>query len=888
MFEIVTRTVEVRMKQRWITLILAVGVVGTLHATPYIDPDVLQREFEQRMLTVEPGPQRLPGARNVADSVLTSEYLQLLDWLTTMQELNPGPNYGGLHEGETSTWYIIQTDNTQEALRDWAHYARVTGDLWRYQVNIEAAWQYTLNFPAYLEEGGGNPNYYRVHNCGWGLVAAIEYTEAYGENETYLAYADSCANYLDQWRLPISGALNPLSASFGAGALHTYALWRGNAEWELAAEEIATDVKQWIEASPNRLNSNETWAMSGGTAMWGVITALFLDNPAAGQEWLPTYLPFMDTYSGPGTWNNSWTVWYGFAWNRAYQVLDTPLSLDNAIEVADYILSEAERDDDAGVPGTEGGNYHLDDQAWTSAYMVWYELEQLIHYQPLGEDAVAVDISGMPENWPLLVGVEMPISALVANGGLEPAFPDSMLCDITVTCPGQQLDVQDVSVPFGTVITESMGTWTPQEVGEATITLSVSSANDVNLDNNDLQRTYTVSPALYISGVMVDSTSGEPLSGTIHWTQIGVEPVRDGEVTVDLETGEYIIPVATGNYLLVATPDVTPYPTRSVQVLVGFSDRPGIDFEIPASRVMLVSAYSNAEHSALVTDAFAANGFETYVWQVSERGMPGVEMQVPSLDLLIWGIPQDADISFDDDEWTQVETFMADVENRYGVLFQGDGVMQALTESQKLALEVEDGQVDIVGTLIAGVPDSPVLVTDSLFVGGITPQQATDEVASTSPYAAPLGEYLPYEVMAGQMFDWDDRIGAVVLGFGMEGLNDYDGLFVSHEEFVGRLIEWFGQSVNVDELGDTETELPGTWSLRAYPNPFNSTLKISVQTSTDSKLALFDILGREVHRWQIRRSATLIWEADDMASGVYFLKLSTQSMAEVQKVVLLR
>ncbi len=425
-------------------LMLSVMIVSVSSGTPYVDPEQLQLEFEQRMLSVEIGPQDFSGqrdTRSVADSVLTVEYLQLLDWLTTMQELEPGLNYGGQHEGETTTWNVIQTDNTQEALRDWSHYARITGDLERYQVNVDAAWVYILNFPAYLEEGGGNPNYYRVHNCGWAVVAAKEYTEAYGENETYLAYADSCARYLDQWRLSLNGALNPLAQSFGAGALHTYALWRENAEWEAAAEEIATGVKQWIEADPNRLNYNETWAMSAGTAMWGVITALFLDDPAAGQAWLPTYLPYMDTYSGPGSWNNSWTVWYGFAWNRAHQVLETQETLDNAIEVADYILLEAERDDDAGVPGTEGGNYHLDDQSWTSAYQVWYELEQLIHYQPLGEDAVAVGIAGLQESWPLIQGVEISLLAQIANGGLLPSYPDQMLASLVFTAPGHSSTV---------------------------------------------------------------------------------------------------------------------------------------------------------------------------------------------------------------------------------------------------------------------------------------------------------------------------------------------------------------------------------------------------------------------------------------------------------------
>jgi Secretion system C-terminal sorting domain len=880
------------MKRLWIILLLVGLSIGLVNATPYVDPDLLQIQFEERMRVTEPGPlgfdygQR--DARNVADSVLTVEYLQLLDWLTTMQELNPGPNFGGQHEGETTTWNIIQTDNTQEALRDWAHYARVTGDLERYRTNIDAAWEYTLNFPAYLEEGGGNPNYYRVHNCGWALVAAMEYTEAYGENPNYRAYADSCARYLDRWRLNLSGALNPLAAGFGAGALHTFGVWRDNADWEEGGEEIATGVKEWIEASPNRLNSNETWAMSGGTAMWGVITALFLDDIEAGEEWLPEYLPFMDTYSGPGNWNNSWTVWYGFAWNRAHQVLGTQETLDNAIEVADYILSEAERDDDAGVPGTEGGNHHLDDQSWTSAYQVWYELEQLIHYQPLGEDPVAVDIVGMPEDWPLIIGVEMPLDAVIANAGLQPAPMVTLSCELTFTFPNESSTISDIPVPFGTVVTQSLGSWTPEEEGDATITIDVTSANDVNLDNNYLERTYTVFPARYISGVVSDSLTGEPVAGTIHWTQLEIEPVRSGDVDVNAETGEYSIPVAPGIYVLDAYPSVTPYPSRTVQVTVTNSDISDLDFDIPASRVMLISDYANTEHDSLISEAFAANGYETYVWRIPERGLPGVETQAASLDLLVWGIPQASEVSFDEDEWANVESFLGDVENRYGVLFQGDGVMQSLNAEQKTALEIEDEQVDLLATLIAGIPESPILVTDSLFVGGITPQQAVDGVSSISEDAAPIGDYLPFDSMAGQALDWDDKIGAIILGFGLEGLNDVDGRFVSRSEFVGRLIQWFGQSVEVAESEDLRVLLPADWRIHAYPNPFNSALKIEVIAPFDSHLVLFDILGREVHSWRVGGDHTLIWKAQDVASGMYFLQLQAASETRMQKVMLLR
>lgn len=210
----------------------------------------------------------LPPMGELDEYFYLYEYMQVLDWLTVMQELQPGPEYGGQHEGEED-WEIIQTDNTQEAIRDWSHYAGITGDAARYQANIDAAWEYTMNHPAYDEEG-----------------VAIR---------TTIVSTTPAGDWLRSWNIPrhtmmipTSGMaipallisilivshggnefqVNPLAAAYGAGTLYLYGQWRGNEQWTNAAREIAESVKSWIETNPNRL-TQETWAMSGGTAMWG-------------------------------------------------------------------------------------------------------------------------------------------------------------------------------------------------------------------------------------------------------------------------------------------------------------------------------------------------------------------------------------------------------------------------------------------------------------------------------------------------------------------------------------------------------------------------------------------------------------------------------------------
>jgi hypothetical protein len=71
--------------------------------------------------------------------------------------------------------------------------------------------------------------------------------------------------------------------------------------------------------------------------------------------------------------------------------------------------------------------------------------------------------------------------------------------------------------------------------------------------------------------------------------------------------------------------------------------------------------------------------------------------------------------------------------------------------------------------------------------------------------------------------------------------------------------------------------------LQVYPNPFNSSLAISFQlpVASDIKLKMYDISGREVAsivngRWSMGEHK-VEWEAEGLTSGIYFVRLSSNS-----------
>lgn len=87
--------------------------------------------------------------------------------------------------------------------------------------------------------------------------------------------------------------------------------------------------------------------------------------------------------------------------------------------------------------------------------------------------------------------------------------------------------------------------------------------------------------------------------------------------------------------------------------------------------------------------------------------------------------------------------------------------------------------------------------------------------------------------------------------------------------------------------------VPTGFTLTAYPNPFNSTLSISLSVPTHQEVTvtLYDLLGREVdviHRGRLETATLSYTTPPSLASGIYFLRAATHSQTQTQKVVLLK
>ncbi len=359
---------------------------STARATPYWDPvEVELRQQSQGDRTDHPHPDHeylLQNGALLRENPTYAEMLGMIaDFLVLWQVDNPGhPDHGGEREGEHLP-NIIQTDNTSETIWVLTRYYELTGDD-QYHANIDAAWEYCMNHPAYLEEGGGSENYgyYRIYNCGWAVRAEIQYREIYGD-ATYKDYGDSCGNYLVNQTLahfgsPFYDNVNTHVLSWALGNLYFAGVHESNQAWIDHAEQEAGDkIKVWIEADPTLL-ADETWAMSGGASMWGLLESYFRAHPEEIATWVPLYKDEMDDVASAGDFTNAWNGWYALGHRATGLAVGDPDQLALHIALTDYLISE-DGDADGGIPARPEDTDDQD-QTWVTNYLAFMGISDIL------------------------------------------------------------------------------------------------------------------------------------------------------------------------------------------------------------------------------------------------------------------------------------------------------------------------------------------------------------------------------------------------------------------------------------------------------------------------------------------------------------------------------
>ena len=97
------------------------------------------------------------------------------------------------------------------------------------------------------------------------------------------------------------------------------------------------------------------------------------------------------------------------------------------------------------------------------------------------------------------------------------------------------------------------------------------------------------------------------------------------------------------------------------------------------------------------------------------------------------------------------------------------------------------------------------------------------------------------------------------------------------------------------DLMNNKYILPQTYLLHQnYPNPFNpiTTIKITMPIAGDMQVEIYNLLGRSIATltsgYKVAGTYTLVWDASDAASGLYFVTAQTDGYTSTKKLMLLK
>ncbi len=137
--------------------------------------------------------------------------------------------------------------------------------------------------------------------------------------------------------------------------------------------------------------------------------------------------------------------------------------------------------------------------------------------------------------------------------------------------------------------------------------------------------------------------------------------------------------------------------------------------------------------------------------------------------------------------------------------------------------------------------------------------------------------------MAIDVTGWDD------------GVQQF-GIRVTHNAMGGELLVPVTLTINAFAgINDDATAIPQQFDLTAiYPNPFNSIARIqfSVDVATETSLTVYDLAGRKIatlyNGVPDAGSYQVTWNATDMPSGVYFVRLQSANQFKSAKVAVVK
>lgn len=192
----------------------------------------------------------------------------------------------------------------------------------------------------------------------------------------------------------------------------------------------------------------------------------------------------------------------------------------------------------------------------------------------------------------------------------------------------------------------------------------------------------------------------------------------------------------------------------------------------------------------------------------------------------------------------------------------------------------------LTGLLRDSLGFSGLIITDGMFMGAISNNYSFDKAVELAINAG--NDILLYTTNKLSGKSLVDSVVGIVMNKISQGKITEQRINESYNRIIQKKQELTSVHQNNSEL------LPNDFGLLNYPNPFNSQTNIVVKVPKDGNISIkvFNIVGEEVAEIINDFKATGIYNfkfnANELASGIYFLTMKMQDKILTHKIVLLK
>jgi len=336
------------------------------------------------------------------------------------------------------------------------------------------------------------------------------------------------------------------------------------------------------------------------------------------------------------------------------------------------------------------------------------------------------------------------------------------------------------------------------------------------------------------------------------------------------------------------------YEARYVNFNVHLTDGSGYETDVSFLQlvgrpdVLLVNDYGDGRNSYdRWFQVFANAGFAAEFKQGNEAANDGIN----SYPVVIWTTSTGEGDVLSENEISTITDYL---DNGGNLLLTGENIGEDEGAADWFhtyfaAEHGEDSAPSQSRVRVVGLPDGPFPDSDLILVGSNTQADAPSTVIPLTD-AVPFFNYIAVEDIAG-VGHRTDSYSTVYLAFDLSMANGMSGT-TSASDMMNSLIDWMRGVSDVPNGG--ERALPVSISLATWPNPFNAemTVRYNLPSQQEVNLSVFNLIGQRVATLAQGPAAAgqhlATWNASDMASGVYLVRLQSGPTTKMQKVLLVK